>query len=194
MKKAKKRKSFDNIETANGNNLNLEGNYEGDNIIEASPCIKLRIPRPPSCTEIHNIPSPSPPHSRSTSPSDFSLKLTKKGNKYTSAVVEKSSPIVNGVQLAHMFAYRSSSGRTPRPSKWLDHAAGEEIKRKTLELEAAGMMNKPREPITYDAEMERAIAEEEKEFMKETAKKKRRGSKKAIHSVDLGISDDIASN
>ncbi|KAJ1374567.1 hypothetical protein KIN20_037274 [Parelaphostrongylus tenuis] len=102
------------------------------------------------------------------------IKLTKKGRSYASHVVEKPDPMLEDVNMTQMFARRSSSGRQPRPAAWLAAAVGlDELEKTSKLLEESGEQFALREPISYDAEMERACEEEEAELLREENRKKK---------------------
>ncbi|KJH51025.1 JmjC domain protein [Dictyocaulus viviparus] len=106
-------------------------------------------------------------------PIDFRIKLTKKGKSYESSVIEKPDPMLEDVNMTQMFARRSSSGRQPRPAAWLAAAVGlDELEKTSKRLEESGEQFALREPILYDAEMERACEEEEAELLREEKRKK----------------------
>lgn len=103
---------------------------------------------------------------------DFRLKLTKKGKSYESAVVDKPDPMLEDVNMAQMFARRSSSGRKPRPAAWLAAAVGDELEKTSKQLEEMGEQLPLRDVVSYEAEMERACEEEEAELLRQANKKK----------------------
>ncbi|KAE9417147.1 hypothetical protein Angca_008157, partial [Angiostrongylus cantonensis] len=175
-KKTKKRKSEEN-DSFTGENQNCFS----DGVSLTCPCtVEPEVNMPPLLAQNETFEANPTTSSKLDSaesdseiPIDFRIKLTKKGKSYASSVVEKPDPMLEDVNMTQMFARRSSSGRQPRPAAWLAAAVGlDELEKTSKRLEEAGEQFALREPVSYDAEMERACEEEEAELLREENRRK----------------------